>query len=236
MAAEGVTIQYLLNLKEQLRERGFACKELDNFFATGAERMAREGDIKRLQNLTTLLKQHLVEVIQSEDSARCASLEADVVGSIGGLIVKGLGSAIAGPAWGEAFEKDQTVRRTRRQVTFGTIMICVGKGGLPDDVHIVSISKLARTQNRSESAIILEIQESGVLMFKPDEFWQLIEESIRDIRKGGERVPEPSEQLTIKQMPVKKSITKSQNSVKVIPIFPIVISQTPHDKHTDDIH
>ncbi len=205
MATEGITIQYLLNLKERLRERGSACEALDTFFSKGADRMAREAYIVQLHNLTIRLKQHLEEAVLNEDGAQYASLAGDAVSSIGGLIVKGIGSAIGGHPWSsEAFEKDLTGRRARKQRTFGMIMVCVGKGGLPDDVHIVSISKLARTQNRSESTIILEIQQSGALLFAPDKFMQLIEELVRDIRKGKSRLPILPEQLPVKLVPVKR--------------------------------
>ena len=205
MATEGITIQYLLNLKERLRERGSACEALDTFFSKGADRMAREADIAWLQNLTIRLKQHLEEAVLNEDRAQYASLKGDAVSSIGGFIVKGIGSAIGGHTWSsEAFEKDLTGRRARKQRTFGMIMVCIGKGGLPDDVHIVSVSEKARTQNRSESTIILEIQQSGALLFAPDKFMQLIEELVRDIRKGKSRLPILPEQLPVKLVPVKR--------------------------------
>lgn len=205
MATEGVTIQYLLNLKERLRERESDCEALDTFFAKGADLMAREADIVRLHNLTIRLKQHLEEAVLNEDGAQYASIKGDALSSIGGLIVKGIGSAIGGHTWSsEAFEKDLTGRRTRRQCTFGMIMVCIGKGGLPDDVHIVSVSEKARTQNRSESTIILEIQQSGALFFTPDKFMQLIEELVRDIHKGKSRLPILPEQLPVKLVPVKR--------------------------------
>jgi hypothetical protein len=205
MATEGVTIQYLLNLKERLREQGSDCKALDTFFAEGADLMAREAYIVQLHNLTIRLKQHLEEAVLNEDGAQYASLAGDAVSSISGLIVKGIGSAIGGHPWSsEAFEKDLTGRRARKQRTFGMIMVCIGKGGLPDDVHIVSVSEKARTQNRSESTIILEIQQSGALLFAPDKFMQLIEELVRDIRKGKSRLPILPEQLPVKLVPVKR--------------------------------
>jgi hypothetical protein len=169
---------------------------MDTFFVKGADLMAREADIERLQTLTTRLKQHLEEAVLSEDGAQYASLKGDAVSAIGGLIVKGVGSATGRLTWVEEFEKNLTARRGRKQHCFGMIMVCVGKGGLPDDVRVVSVSELARKQNRSESAVIHEIQESGVLLFPPHEFWQLIEGLVSDIHKGKSRLPIPPEQLT----------------------------------------
>jgi hypothetical protein len=83
-------------------------------------------------------------------------------------------------------------------------MVCIGKDGLPDDVRVVSISKRARTQNRSESAIIHEIQESGALLLTSDKFMQLVEGVVCDIRKGNLRLPILPDQLIAKRVPVKR--------------------------------
>ena len=124
MAPGRVNIQYLLSLKERLRELGSACEAMDTFFVKGADLMAREADIERLQTLTTRLKQHLEEAVLSEDGAQYASLKGDAVSAIGGLIVKGVGSATGGLTWVEEFEKNLTARRGRKQHCFGMIMVC----------------------------------------------------------------------------------------------------------------
>ena len=125
--------------------------------------------------------------------------------SIGKLIVKGIGSTMGKHVWVDAFEENMAARNAGRQHCFGMIMVYVGNGGLPDDVHVVSISEKARTQNRLESVIILEMQKSGVLLFTPDAFWQLVEQLALDIHKGKLRLPILPEQLIVKLVPVKRS-------------------------------
>lgn len=227
MADGGVNNQYLLDLKERLRELGSACEEINTFFANEADRMARKADVKRLQNLTVSLRQRLEEAIWRENAARSASLKGDAVGSAGELIAEEIGSAMGEHAWVEKFEKSLTARRAARKRSFGMIMVFVGKGGLPDDVRVVSISELARAQNQPESAIILGLEERGVLLFTPDEFWQLIERLVRDIRKGKSKLPIDSRQLIVTNVPAKKAVARFRNAVVVSPV--LIKPQTHRD-------
>jgi len=194
--------QSLQDLKDRARELVTACQTLDTIFVEGAVRLCQEAEVKRLKEMATRIRLHLEDAELSENGARHASQTGDAVGEIGKLIVKGIGSAMGEHARVDAFEKNLAARQSSRQHCFGMIMVCVGKNGLPDDVHVVSISEKARTQNRSESAIILEIQENGALLFTPDKFMQLVEGVVRDIRKGKSRLPILPEQLTLKLVPV----------------------------------
>jgi len=203
MADVGVNIQYLRDLKERVREMQSACKELDAFFASGADRMAQEVDVEQLNTLTTRLKQHLEEAVSGENRARYALEKADIMCNIGGFIFKVIGSATGRDALFDGVERFEKERASKQRI-FGMIMVCVGKGGLPDDVHVVSISEKARRQNRLESAIIFEIEKGGALLFTPDKFMHLVEGVIHNIRKGNLRLPILPEQLTPKLVPVRR--------------------------------
>ena len=193
--------------------------------------MAREADMKMLQNLTTRLKQDLEEAALSENGAEYASFKADAVGSVGSLIGKRIGSAIAGPAWREeAFEKELTARRTRRQCTFGTIVVCVGKRGLPDDVHVVSISKLARTHNRFESEVIQLLQQRGVLLFSPDVFHVMFGTLIEQLREGKLRLPISPKQLPAKLAIPRKVTVRLLTSIQLVPQLPAPKNTSTGDK------
>ena len=192
------------DLKDRAQELITACRTLNSMFADGAVRLRREAEVKRLQEMTTRIRLHLQEAKLSEDGARAASQKADALGGIARSIVKGIGSAKGEHARVDAFEKTIAARQSSRQHCFGMIVVCVGKGGLPDDVHVVSVSEIARAQNRSESAIVLKIQESGVLLFTADKFMQLVEGVARDICEGKLRLPILPEQLAVRLVPAKK--------------------------------
>ncbi|AKG53542.1 hypothetical protein DGWBC_0879 [Dehalogenimonas sp. WBC-2] len=124
-------------------------------------------------------------------------------------MVKGLFSAIAGPIWREdAFEKERITRRTMRQNTFGTIMVCVSKGGLPDDVHIISISKISREHNRPETEIIRELRKRGETLFTLKLFDVILGTLNEKLAKGTLHLPISVQQLlAVVAIPSKITVT-----------------------------
>jgi len=224
MAGIDVNSQYLHDLRKRIREAGSTSKELNSFFVNGADNLGREADVARLQDLTFRLRQQLKEVESSEDDARVARSKADAIGDAGGLLGMLIGSVTGKHDWEEKFEKELNARRLGSRQSFGTIMICIGKGGLPEDAWVVSISKLARTQKLSETTIIHKFQESGTLLFTPDEFWQLIEELMRDTHDGKRKLPISYDQLVMKLPSAKKVNVKSQNGIDAIQILPVIAS------------
>ena len=198
--------QSLQDLNNQARDLIADCRTLDTFFVEGAVRLDQETQVKRLGEMTTRIRLRLEEAESSENGARYASQKGDALGSIGKLIVKGIGSKKGEHFRVDAFEKTTMARQAGRQHTFGNIMVRLGKGGLPDDVCVISFSELARTQNRPESVISLEIKKSGTLLFTPDSFMQLVEGVIRDIRNGKLRSPILPEQLILRPVLVTRPI------------------------------
>jgi len=82
------------------------------------------------------------------------------------------------------------------QRPFGTVLICVGPRGMPDDVQVVSISRLARESNREESEVINELQGRGCLLFSEKAFSLLIDKLACAVREGGLFLPVSTEKLT----------------------------------------
>ena len=184
------------DLKDRARELLAACRTLDTMLAEGAVRLRQEAEVERLRAMATCIRRHLEEAAQSENRAQDACRRAEALGGRGRALVKGI--AVWEHAKVEAFEKTIAARRSGRQHCFGMVMVCVGKGGLPDDVNVVSISGRARDQNRSPSAIALDMQKRGALLFTPENFMQSVEGVASDIRKGKLRLPVLPEQLAVK--------------------------------------
>jgi hypothetical protein len=208
--------QYLLDLKARVREMGSACQVLNNFFATGAVRIAQEPDVERLRSLATQLKHKLEEAGLSEERARSSLAEWDGGIKMGNSIVAATGSAIGKRGWVEGAERLEK-RRASKQHDFGMILVCVGQGGLPDDVHVVSISELARIKNRAESEIIREIQQAGELLFSPEVFLQMLDTIIEQLRRGELRLPIPPKQLPAKLAVAREITVEFRLPFKAVP-------------------
>lgn len=214
MAASGMNIQRLQELKNQARELASACQGLDSFLACQSDRLHREADIERLNTLTRRLKLQLRKAECSEETACAASEKADALGSIAKLFVKRTIIPREETALVNAFDETCRERYERRQHCFGFCAVCVGKGGLPDDAGVVCISELARSKNLPESEIVLQIERRGELVFKPDDFWLLVRSLIEDIASGQARLPILPQQIAVKMMSRKsRSSVRSQESL-----------------------
>jgi hypothetical protein len=201
MAGIEVDSQYLIDLRTKILEAGADYKSLNNFFVIGAGRLGRQEDVKQLQNLISKLKQQLDNVLLSEDGAKAAWSKADAIKDIGGLLGTVIGSITGKHDWEEKFEKNLSASQESKKQFFGTIMICLGKGGLPGDAQVVSISGLARAQNREESEIIREFQQQGKWLFSPGVFFEMLETLIEQLYEGKLHLP-----ISLKQMPAKLAI------------------------------
>lgn len=217
MADIVVNDQYLVDLRKRLRELGSTCQALNNFFVIGADRLAREAEVAILQSLAVELKHQLELTILSEYGAQSAWRKASIIGDIGGLISNVIGSTPGEHPGVKAFQKTFTERQSMRQHGSGTIIICVGQGGLPDDVHVVSISELARIKNRVESEIIREIQQAGQLLFSPEVFLQMLDTVTEQLRRGELRLPIPPKQLPAKLAVPREIIVEFRLPFKAVP-------------------
>jgi hypothetical protein len=182
----------------------------------GADHLVREADIKRLQILATGLKLQLEKANLREDGAQPRWRRGGAIGDIAELFGKEIASRPGEHPSVEVFKKTLVARRASRQNCFGMIMICVGKDGLPDDVHVVSISELARSQNREESEIIREIQQRGKWLFSPEGFLVMLDTLIKELREGKLRLP-----ISLKQLPAKLAIPRQITVEFVLPFKPV---------------
>ncbi len=78
---------------------------------------------------------------------------------------------------------------------FGTLAVLIGPGGLPDDVEVFNISRLAREKRIPEDEVKRSLTRPGSLLVSPDEFEQEVAAVVRQIMKPrwmlGIKLPSP---------------------------------------------
>ena len=72
---------------------------------------------------------------------------------------------------------------------FGSVFIAIGKEGLPEDVKVVSISRLARESKKSELDVKVNLQTNGYLLMTPEAFIQILDKAERGIHGGTISLP-----------------------------------------------
>ena len=195
---EGLTPHntYLKNLKHQARRLTSAGLSLITLFAEEANRLNREDEASRLKALCSSIRQQLDLAKRSEDSASYGHSKANLIFSLGGLAASGIIGMVSKNKRLSATAGHLLQSLTNEQRPFGSVLVCIGPMGLPDDVRVVSISQSARESNRQESEVINNLQEHDCLLFNENTFSLLNNKLVDDVRKGRLRLPISREKLS----------------------------------------
>jgi len=100
-----------------------------------------------------------------------------------------------------------------RHHPFGTVMVCVGPKGLPDDAKAVSISQSARDSNRLEPEIVSSLRKNGYLLFREETFSYLVDKLVADVRQGRLCLPVSREKLAEIM-----GLDKPESRIKIVPV------------------
>ncbi len=193
--------QHLLYLEVQARELMSACQAIETLFSDEADLLSREADARRLQTFAVSFAKHLEEEEWHETLERLRSNEDQLSDEKDEFVAGTIGFILKGSNGMKAAKNEMQTIHAGRKHYLGMIVVGVGAGGLPDDVTIVPVSRLARAQNREETEIIRELQQQGGLLFYPDTFRRMIGILIDYGRAGKLRLP-----ISLKQLPTKWAI------------------------------
>jgi hypothetical protein len=195
---EGIKTQHtnLKALHSRLRRLTSSALSLAAILAEQADRLDNCDEASRLKASYLLIEQQLEQVKRSEDAASYGHSHANLAVSLGGLAIGSLIKMASRNEQLSAFADSLLDGLGKKQSPFGLVLICIGPKGLPDDVEVVSISRLARESNRDEFEVINQLQESGYLMLSEKAFSLLIDRLIEDAREGRLCLPVSREKLS----------------------------------------
>jgi hypothetical protein len=185
----------LRNMQRQAKELTSDSLSLANICAQESSRLNREDEASRLKALYSSVKQQMDKVKRLESAARYGYSRVKLTASLVGL---GMGIAIKMMSKDEqssAFSNHLLRNLGGKERPFGTVVVCIGPKGLPDDVGVISISELARESNREESEVISELRECGHLLFSEEAFSRLIDRLIAEVQEERLLLPVPTEKL-----------------------------------------
>ena len=194
---EGLTpyITILKNLGDQARKLTSTGLSLTKLLTEEASRLSRRDEASRLKALYFSIRQQLDWVKRSEDTAKYGYSQANLIVSLGGLAVSGIIKMVSENKQLSTFSDHLLTSLTSKRPPSGRVLVCVGPKGLPDDVGVVSISRLARESNREEPQVINGLRKGGYLLFDGKAFSLLIDKLINDIQEGQLYLPISTEIL-----------------------------------------
>jgi len=162
------------NLLRQAANLTSTALSLISVFAQEANRLNRKDEASRLKALYSSTRQQLHQVRCSEDAAEYGHVRADMISTLGGLALGGIVKRASKNKRLSALTDSLLESHANKEPPFGTVLICIGPKGLPDDVRVVSISRSARESNREETEVINELREHGYLLLSEKAFCLLI--------------------------------------------------------------
>ncbi len=185
-------LQSLQRQAERLTATGLF---LITLLAEEVKRLNREDEASRLKAVYNAVVEQLDRVECSESSASYAQSQVNQTASMFTLGMS-LGRSMVSKGNRLSTFSNSLSSVSNKKPPFGNVVVCIGPGGLPGDVEVVSISQLARESNRPESEIIQKLQKGGCLLSSQERFSRLIDKLVIDVREGRLYLPIPVETLT----------------------------------------
>jgi len=178
---------HLENSQSQAKKLTETELALNALFAGEETRLEWEDEASSLKALYRTIVEQLDRMKYSESSACYGDTKANLAFSVTGLAAKIIVATTKNQrAWNVVNNIFDTEGHKK---PFGTVMVCIGPKGLPDDATVISISQSARESNRSEPEIMNKLQDDGYLLFSKEVFSLLIDRLVGDVREGKLSLP-----------------------------------------------
>ena len=202
---------HLENLQSQAKKLTETALALNTLFAGEETQLNREDEASSLRTVHRTIVEQLERKEYSESLASYGDSKASLAFSLTGLAAKAI----------VAVTKSQQARdivsdffdTEAHKKPFGTVMVCIGPKGLPDDARVISISQLARGSNRPQTDVMSKLQDDGYLLFSKEAFSLLVERLVGDVRGGKLHLPVSRDTL----MEI-RAFSKPKPCIKVIEV------------------
>ncbi|MBI2858295.1 MAG: hypothetical protein HYX90_04385 [Chloroflexi bacterium] len=184
----------LADVRRRANELVSAADSLANLFEEGATLMRRQDQVARLKEFHSAIRQRVEQLRKAE---RAASTARGAAGLLGSLVWLGAGLITMA-------SEDETMQAVSRQLLdgppdrehpCGTVVVCVGPGGVPEEVDAVSISSLAREAGKDEGQVRNVLLAHGYSLLNDDVFFRLIDNLAGQILNGKLSLPVSAERL-----------------------------------------
>jgi len=157
-----------------------AAESLTVLFDQEETQLKRKAEATRLKLLRSAILQQAEQERSAEISASIGDKQRRLITQSTGLLI----SVISKNNKAQSAARSLREKSASEKCTFGTILICIDKKGLPDGVNMVCISRLGRESNHSETEVINRLKKDGSLLLKEEYFSRLIDKLIEGILKG----------------------------------------------------
>jgi len=185
----------LENLQRRAGELASGVESLAALFEQEAIRLRRKDEIVRLNALRSSILQQVEWATGEEMAARSGYNKARTEISLFRLGVW-LVMMTSENRTMRAISRELLSGSNGREPHYGTVLVRIGPGGVPEDVDVVCISHLARESKRDESEIMDGLLGHGNLLFSGKTFSHLIDRLTGEILTGMSGLPVSAERFS----------------------------------------
>jgi hypothetical protein len=175
-----------------------ALEPLEKVFAEHAERLRGHDQARCLDDLRERLIKEIGDAELSEKIAYCAYAQAK---NEDGWLKFGLGVLEALLLRPQEYAAKRTAKKFVPVTPFDTIMIAIGAYGLPEDVHVFSISRYARDWDTSGLNVITRWEANGYRLYTQKAFFDILGKLRDEILQGKSRLPITQASIDTKLLP-----------------------------------
>ncbi len=177
-------------MRSELGEQAIAVKELAVAITESERQIVRHDQAIRLGILKSRIMREVKDIERTESAAQYRATKRVLFGgapaafTFGSLLADAIGLKNA-PQLGAKL----MFSTLAREKPFGTVLIAVGKQGLPEDLKIIPLSLWARESNRKELEVKNSLKYKRYLLMTPEQFAELLDKVESGILDGSYSLP-----------------------------------------------
>ena len=168
---------------------------LETSFGTAQRELEWRKDARLLDALKEMVLREADGFESSEINAQSAAASTDLAFAPLRLAIGTLKADVAGDRHPLAAGLRAMADSLRQVRPAGTIMVAVGERGLPQDVTVVCISRLARQRSSTEAKVLHSLREQGYVLFPPEDFVEKLMFARQRVYQGKTALPIPASDL-----------------------------------------
>jgi hypothetical protein len=187
----------LQEMSRRLTDQIAAVNELAAVFAQGSRDILRHDQAASLRILKTRIMNQVQNIEQTEADTKVGQIKTSLVNGLQAFVVGSFLSAATGISDQPfKFRLGHALAGFSKVIPYGKVLIAVGKKGVPDDVSIVPVSRLARESKRTEPEAEASLKHDGYLLMAPEKLAQLLDKVERAVLDGSLSLPINVDRLT----------------------------------------
>ena len=176
-------------MRLEIADQNKTIDELATSFNNNKQQIVQHDQIACLQTLRARILKEVEDTKRMESAAQRGSYQGNILCGLAVFAFSGLFAAMNNRKDALLIGVKAANSEMSKKIPFGSVFVAIGKEGLPEDVEVAPISRLARESNKSELEVEMSWKHDGSILMSPEEFAELLDKVEREILDGSASLP-----------------------------------------------